>query len=628
MNGSAMKHVLLEREDDTSEASRLPGNPWENPDFDAPVRHECKSRFQDDTWEQPVTSLSRHRAEGRIKFDADLGSGERLTDPHLRELLWACKCYVWNLIHEEGKGAPKTVRSSWLYLLCLVRWMRQYSYDAFGELDEDAVLDYVHHVNQADTTPLGKANRLKALRKLYHYQDRLPEGSRLLVHPFGGDWYPNGFAPRSLGSIPFIPDEVIIPVLTEARLWIEQYSADIIRLTEEVGRIGVPSNRGPDYGRKSSKRAAAIRSFRPSPGIAGNWFSRPLTAAYELYALHKRIQSAAIIIIGCFAGPRLHEILSLEPGCIRGPVKSEDGCLDIFYIKGATVKVSPNTFGHAREWVAGARPAGVEERMDVVEAVRVLEAIHRAVEPTYPKLIFTALRDMGPTYVTLSHMLRDFFGTVPASKHWSVSSHQFRKTFARFVSRYDSRHNAALSQQLGHVRLAMTDAYAAKDLDLVRLLEREHAEMVSEGFMALLSAKEMAGKKGEEIVRSVARLRAKIADEAEFIAICGRLGRDADIVLHLGEHGACYFRQSAALCGGVKAPNLAVRTPSMCLECENLVVTEDHRPFWERRVQDNQRLLQDYPDALPALRDKWATSLGQATRLLAKLAESRQILSR
>ena len=31
--------------------------------------------------------------------------------------------------------------------------------------------------------------------------------------------------------------------------------------------------------------------------------------------------------------------------------------------------------------------------------------------------------------------------------------------------------------------------------------------------MALLSAQEMAGMKGEEIVHSVARLRAKIADE-------------------------------------------------------------------------------------------------------------------
>jgi hypothetical protein len=375
-------------------------------------------------------------------------------------------------------------------------------------------------------------------------------------------------------------------------------------------------------------RAAAIRSFRPSTDDAGNWYTGPLAGANDLHALQKRIQAAAIIIIGCFAGPRIHEILSLEPGCIRGPVVSEDGSLEIFYLKGVTVKISPKTFGHEREWVVGARPAGVEEKMVVVEAVRVLEAFHRAAQATYPKLIFSAQRDSGARYGTLHGMLLDFFAGVPASKHWTVSPHQFRKTFARFISRYDTRYNAALSQQLGHVRLAMTDAYAAKDLDLVRLLEREHVELVSEGFMALLRAEEMAGKKGEEIVRSIARLRAKIADEAEFIAICGRLGRDADIVLHLGEHGACYFRQSTALCGGAKAPNLAVRTPSMCLECQNLVVTEKHRPFWERRVQDNQRLLKDYPDALPALREKWSTSLAQAARLLAKLAESRQILSK
>ena len=65
----------------------------------------------------------------------------------------------------------------------------------------------------------------------------------------------------------------------------------------------------------------------------------------------------------------------------------------------------------------------------------------------------------------------------------------------------------------------------------------------------------------------------------------------------------------------------------MCLGCANFVVTQEHRPFWERRVQDNERLLAAYPDALPALRDKWTAGLSEANRLLAKLEESRAILS-
>ena len=632
MNSSAMKGVLRSKQDDRNDAVRLLANPWENPEFDAPVRSGSNSRFQDDTWQQPVTVLTQHRAELRIKFDQALGTGERLTDPHLRDLLWACKCYVWSLIHAggHGKGAPSTVRQHWDDLLSLVKWMRQHSYGAFGELDDDAILDYVCHVKQLQAAPRVKAERLRSLRDLYFHQDRLPEGFRLLAHPFGGDGDPERFYKarrQNLQSIPFIPDEVIIPVVMEARRWLEEYAVDVIRLTEQAEGVGATYG-APEYKSKCKKRAAAMRSFRPSGGNAGDWYTSPLTNVFDLYCLQQRMHAAAIIVVGCFAGPRLHEILSLEPGCIRGPVVSEDGTLEIFYIQGTTVKISPKTFGHAREWVAGARPAGTEERMVVVDAVRTLEALHRAARISYAKLIFSpGERDTGYTFCTLSRLLVDFFALVPAAKQWRVSSHQFRKTFARFVSRYDTRYNAALSQQLGHVRLAMTDAYVAKDLDLVRLLEREHAELISEGFMALLRAEEMAGKKGEEIVRSVARLRAKIADEAEFIAICGRLGRDANIVLHLGEHGACYFRQSTALCGGVKAPNLAVRTPSMCVECQNLVVTEEHRPFWERRVQDNQRLLESYPDALPALRDKWSSSLAQATHLLAKLAESREILS-
>ena len=131
-----------------------------------------------------------------------LGPKERLTDPHLRKLLWACKCYVWNLIYGSGrgKGAPATVRQHWDNLLALVKWMRQYSYEAFGELQADAVLDYVHHVKHLQAGPQVKAGRLKVLRDFYFQQDRLPKGFKLAAHPFGGDPDPERFA-RQYGVI-------------------------------------------------------------------------------------------------------------------------------------------------------------------------------------------------------------------------------------------------------------------------------------------------------------------------------------------------------------------------------------------------------------------------------------------
>ena len=623
--------MLRPNRDGHNKTSPLPNNPWDDPNFDASVRDGSNSRFQDSIWEQPVYVLTQTRSRVRINFDIDLGTGERLTDPHLSDLLWACKCYIWSQIHasNRGKGAPATVRRHWMNLSFLVKWMRAYSYDAFVDMDQEAIRDYTHYVRQSAASSHTRARYLQILRDIYFHKDQLPEGFRLLSHPFGGEADPERFNKTSLrsgNSIPFIPDEVIIPTLIEARRWLEQYAADVVRLTEQAEACGAtPGTVGYDQNRK--KRVAVIRSFVPSAGVPGDWHVNPITHVKDLYALQKRVHAAAIIVIGCFAGLRLHEILTLEPGCIRGPVPSEDGTLELFYVRGSTVKVSPHSSGHAREWVAGARPVGTTEKLAIVEAVRVLEAIHRASPIRYAKLLFSPRDNVGYTVITLQQLLQDFFTlTTPSTKRWRVTSHQLRKTFARFVSRYDTKNNAALSQQLGHVRLAMTDAYAAKDLDLIQLLKRENTEIVGEGFMALLRAGEMAGKKGEEIVLSIARLRAKIADEGEFISICSRLGRDADIVLHLGEHGACYFRQSTAACGGATGPNLAVRTPTMCLGCENLVVTEEHRLFWERRVRDNERLLKDYPDAWPTLIEKWTKNLAQAKQLLAKLTTSREIL--
>ena len=625
--------MIRRQEDGIIAALKSSSHPWDDPGFEGLVRTGSPSRFQDDIWEQPVHVRTQRRGHVRIRFNVELGNGECLTDPHLADLLWASKCFIWSLMHcgTRGKGgAPSTVRSSWDKFLALIKWMREYSYDSFEELEEDAIRDYVQHVKESKATSVTKSRLLKVLLDLYLHQERLPEGFRLLNHPFAGDIDPQRFgkaARQEAQSIPHVPDEVIIPVLMEARRWIEDYSSDVIRLTEEAHLIGATPG-SAEYASKR-KRLALIRSFRPSAGETGGWYTSPLRGVHDLLSLQHRLHAAAIIVIGCFAGLRLHEVLALDPGCIRGPVVSEDGTMELFYLRGTTVKISPRRIGHDREWVAGARPAATDERVVVVEAIRALEALHRAARVRYGGLLFsTKERNTGYSVRKFQSLLNDFFALVPAAEGWQPTSHQFRKTFARFVSRYDTNHNAALAQQLGHVRLAMTDAYAAKDLDLVRLLEREHAEVVSDGFMALLRAEEMAGKRGEEIVRSVARLRAKIADEAEFIAICGRLGRDANIVLHLGEHGACYFRQSTAACGGTKAPNLAVRTPTMCLECENLVVTEEHRPFWERRVQDNERLLQDYPDAWPALVEKWTGNVAKARRLLAKLAASREILTK
>jgi hypothetical protein len=246
--------------DDSSNAVQLPLNPWEDPAFDAPVRTGSASRFQENTWEQPVNVLTIRPSDVRISFDADLGSGERLTDPHLRELLWAAKCFVWSLIHSggRGKGAPRTVRQNWNDVLALLKWMRQYSYGSFGELSADAILDYIYHVQELRATPLARALRLKILRDPYLHQERLPDGLRLAVHPFGGDTDPQRFfkaARQKLQGIPAIPDEVIIPVVMEARRWLEQYPADVIRLTEEAEAVGATYG-AAHYWQKTKKRAA------------------------------------------------------------------------------------------------------------------------------------------------------------------------------------------------------------------------------------------------------------------------------------------------------------------------------------------------------------------------------------
>src|SRR5271157_508823 len=123
--------MIRRQEDGIIAALKSSSHPWDDPGFDGLVRTGSPSRFQDDIWEQPVHVRTQRRGHVRIPFNVELGNGECLTDPHLADLLWASKCFIWSLMHcgTRGKGgAPSTVRSSWDKFLALIKWMREYSY--------------------------------------------------------------------------------------------------------------------------------------------------------------------------------------------------------------------------------------------------------------------------------------------------------------------------------------------------------------------------------------------------------------------------------------------------------------------------------------------------------------------
>src|SRR5260370_18034016 len=105
----------------------------------------------------------------------------------------------------------------------------------------------------------------------------------------------------------------------------------------------------------------------------------------------------------------------------------------------------------------------------------------------------------GSLVIRLNERLAPFIG-VPGSEDgrpWSLTTHQGRKTFARFVGKRDRSGLHALQHHFGHVSRIMTDsAYVGTDFDLGELIDAQTLDETRSALEELLTASRLGGKAG------------------------------------------------------------------------------------------------------------------------------------
>ncbi|MEV8853714.1 hypothetical protein AB0Z81_27905, partial [Klebsiella pneumoniae] len=80
-------------------------------------------------------------------------------------------------------------------------------------------------------------------------------------------------------------------------------------------------------------------------------------------------------------------------------------------------------------------------------------------------------------------------------KPWRFSTHQFRKTFARFIARRDRTQLLGLAEHFKHASVAMTArGYVGNDFDLHGLIDHEARAETAAALDRLLAAKRLGGK--------------------------------------------------------------------------------------------------------------------------------------
>lgn len=127
---------------------------------------------------------------------------------------------------------------------------------------------------------------------------------------------------------------------------------------------------------------------------------------------------------------------------------------------------------------------------------------------------------------------------------WHLTTHQGRKTFARFVGRRDRTGLDALAAHFGHVTRAMTDkGYIGTDSDLSDLIDAETTNDTRMALEDLLTSVTAAGRAGRAISsHSRFRGRKRDGDVAEYVDF---ILRETDMRLDRCDWGSCVYRRES-----------------------------------------------------------------------------------
>ncbi|MBI5277790.1 MAG: hypothetical protein HY854_15165 [Burkholderiales bacterium] len=573
------------------------------------------SHWQDAVWSLKPTSTLDEARPLELRWDFALPSGRRFTDRRYASLLESSRQLI-ALIRTRSLSTGlsqrgNTVRSYFSYLRELVRWMDREDIARFADLDATALLQFQRAIScrpGKSGTALAPTTVQKYLYLLtYLYRFRRDLDDALQIDPFPGQSLGAAAKVRE-GDIPRLPytPEHVAMALIQGAIEVVERSPQVLH-ARDVYAAAIAQAQQEGLSRYVWT-AAATRALQECPRCCPPGGMAAITSPDELAQRIDMLYAACFVVIAYLVGPRASEILHLQVGCVqhRGgdPTHSDDA---VTAIVGAIFKGEAQYQGRRHEWVA---PPSAVQAIAVLES---LSAAHRARSArnelwlrrcefgvTEWRHDFTGRLEL-PTSGRICHLLARFSDWLGLPQHegkpWRLTTHQGRKTFARFVALRDRSALFALAQHLGHHERAITDlSYAGSDYRLNCEIDAAVLEQSVAAWEHMLAAPGLGGRAGVEIVAKRPRFRgARLKQDLKSYA---RMLVDAGLVLGVCDWGFCVYREEHSAClGNAAGPNPARREPSTCARCKNFSVSTQHRSYWVEQVTRHEALLNE--PALP-----------------------------
>jgi hypothetical protein len=353
--------------------------------------------------------------------------------------------------------------------------------------------------------------------------------------------------------------------------------------------------------------------------------------------------AACVIVVRFESGVRHGEIFTFAPGigddglpvCVEQE-GSLSGAYDMFFVKGVVTK----GWDHPTDtrWLLAGRVSGDKELPDAVRALEILSRvgqpwrdwttdedasqsllvqIGRKGLPRDPALVVPLasehlaeiMKDFIEEQVDLSGLdaADDRLTEYVQTRGRSVQSKQWRKTWANWMIRVDTRLLPAISQQFHHHSVVLTEeAYIGKDAMQLGLVE---SAAMSRAVRFMQRAMDGEPHVGGGMRRVVADGTGELQTSLKGLSGVERdLGiqtwlLERDVRIWFSPHGKCFVglmpgdarchEAAGTIDFAAQSPDYKHRTPQLCAGCPCFAVDEEDLPFWTERYIENRGIWDD-----------------------------------
>lgn len=519
-----------------------------------------KSKFIDDIWYFDTSEIY-HKSQNTINWNKKTSSGKNLKDyPFLFESIKKTIFFMQTTLETRERKKFLSQMETYSRFLNLADWMICNNLYKFSDLTQTKTNQYINWLKlekfKGKYTDKNLSTYIYPIQHLVKYNEYLIENvNNDLMNLL------NGSVARLIGvkrstetKVKAIPNEVLEKICNKILPTINYFYENKF-----------------DFNKVDEYLMFLNKEFHTKNGKSYN-LNKDSKASFVI----KTLNTIGYFIIGLYTGMRVSEILSIKKNCLEVDENN------VLVINSTLFKFVGNNEGRPEKWGCGIN----NENNYALKIINILSSI----SPKENDSLFFIYHSKKFKPMMLFHcnkFLNELLRFYDID--WDITTHQLRKTFAKLIGITDKTNLLALKEHFKHASLTMTDYYVGTNFELLGMISEEKQLELTENLETILQTDKLAGKLGEKISNVNLKFRGNVEERKNYIS---EILNNSDLIVVPHEYGFCIYQPEQAKCKG-NNQNIGLNT---CTKCNNFVVSEKHKLFWLKKLEQNTEFKKEILD--------------------------------